>query len=71
MYYIVADSMIVDCSSKQPSQADLQRWVNATDANIYVIRGEHAGLTAEPNIVRMDEEHEQAMLIADDDRVIF
>lgn len=53
MYYIVAGGQIVDDSWNFPKEEDLQKWADDLNAHVYVIQGEHAGLTAEP---REDEE---------------
>lgn len=48
MYYIVVGNRIVDDSWSEPKQEELQEWADSQGEHVYVIRGEHHGMTADP-----------------------
>ncbi len=49
MFYIICDGMIVDSSDRRPTHEEVKQWANDLDAEAYVIRGEHAGITEYPD----------------------
>ena len=51
MYYIVCGEQIVESQMSEPSQDELQCLADDEKLDVYVIRGEHYGMSAEPNIV--------------------
>lgn len=59
MYYIICDGTVVNSSSNCPSCEELQQWANDLDAHAYVIKGEHTGMTADPDSDE-DEDVEEA-----------
>lgn len=48
MYYIVCGKQIVESQMSEPSQDELQCWADEQNAHVYVISGEHYGMSAEP-----------------------
>lgn len=48
MYYIICGGQIVESQMSEPSQDELQRWANDQNAHVYVISGEHYGMSADP-----------------------
>lgn len=54
MFYIICDGQVVDTSDKRPSWKELKQWANDLNAEAYVIRGEHAGMSAEPDVADED-----------------
>ena len=55
MYYIICDGQLVDSLDKRPTHEELQQWANDLDAEAYVIRGEHAGMSVYPDDDKDDE----------------
>ncbi len=55
MYYIMSESdgKILETSMSVPTQEELQEIANYMDCDVYVIQGEHFGMTAAP---RYDDE---------------
>lgn len=49
MYYIIVGGTVYDPQPNKPTQAELQLLANQFDEHIYVIEGQHAGLSARPN----------------------
>lgn len=49
MYYIIIGGTVYDPQPNKPNQAELQLLANQFDEHIYVIEGQHAGLSARPN----------------------
>lgn len=49
MYFIMADSQIVGEVYSCPTDADLQEWANDLDCEVWVLQGEHFGMTAQPD----------------------
>ena len=48
-YYIIVGGTIAEIvEGSEPSQEELQRWADDEGEPVYVIRGQHAGLSAEP-----------------------
>lgn len=64
-YYIVVGDVIVDYSKTCPSQAELQRLADGALERVYVIAGQHAGLTATPRSARPTKA-QQAELLAEE-----
>ena len=50
MYYIVCGGQIVESQMSEPSQDELQNWADEQKEHVYVIRGEHYGMSADPAI---------------------
>ena len=49
MYYIIGcEDQILESVSMPPTQDELQAEANFFDCSVYVIRGEHYGMTANP-----------------------
>jgi hypothetical protein len=59
MYYIIADGQIVDDSWIFPKEEDLQKWADDLKAHVYVIQGEHAGVTADPKEEKEQEDEKE------------
>lgn len=55
MYYVVAGGQVVEASFTEPLQSELQYWADLLQAHVYVIRGEHYGMTAEPQSTEAEE----------------
>lgn len=57
MFYIVneEDGHILESQDKRPDTDELQAMANSFNCSIYVIRGEHAGMTAAPGWVDESE----------------
>lgn len=49
MYYIIVGETLHIAQVNKPAQAKLQALANQFDEHIYVIEGQHAGLSARPN----------------------
>jgi hypothetical protein len=47
MYYIVCGGTIVESQFSEPAQEELQGWADTYREHVYVISGEHYGMTAE------------------------
>lgn len=49
MYYIIISGVVYSSQTDKPTQDELQAQANKFDENVYVIEGQHAGLSARPN----------------------
>lgn len=60
MYYIIAEDtgQIVEQYDRCPTQEQLQAEANAFRCAVYVIDGEHAGLSATPTVTEEDDKDE-------------
>ena len=58
MFYIICDGTVCESLNKCPTDDDLQQWANDLDAEAYVIRGEHYGMTAYPQSDDDEEDEE-------------
>ena len=48
MYYIIVGGTIYETPYNEPSQDELQELADRYNEHVYVIRGEHYGMSAEP-----------------------
>lgn len=49
MYYIIAESEIVDQTYRRPEESELKQWANDMDCEVWVIDGEYAGISVYPD----------------------
>lgn len=74
MYYIMSeeDSHILESQSKRPTSKELQDAANFFDCALYVIQGEHTGMSAAPELPDGDIDDEEPADLEDQiERLLF
>ena len=65
MYYIIVDEAIHSYQYSAPTQDELQKIADEYNTPVYVISGEHSGMTAEPQpkppLTEAQREHIKAL----------